>query len=185
MVFVMHAYWKKHACIRKEDSNLTCLLLDGEFIKRSTNFKYLKVILDKCLSFNDHIDYIKSRGTKRLELFKRIRSSLTTEAAHRMYKTMILPIFDYCDTSFATFSVNNSELLDRLQRHASKIVGFRCFHAGTNFGWISLTDRRKMHSAQLVCKCLKGSILDYFKNYFVVRNLENQITTRSTGIDLL
>ena len=123
--------------------------------------------------------------TKRLGLFKCIRSSLTTEAANRMYKTMVLHIFDYCDTSFATLGVNNSELLDRLQRRASKLVGFRCFHTCTNLGWISLTDGRKMRSAQLICKCLKGSISDYFKNYFVVRNLGNQITTRSTSIDLL
>lgn len=170
--------------LRKLDS--VSILLNGESIERSTSFKYLGVILDDCLSFNDHIDYIKTKVAKRLGLFKRIRSSITIETANRMYKCTVLPILDYCDTSFAVLGVINSELLNRLHRRASKIVvGLRCNQDCTNLGWISLNDRRIMHSAQLVCKCLKGSIPDYFKNYFVVRNLGNQVCTRSTGIDLL
>ena len=81
-------FWYINNRLKKENSNLTSLLLNGEFIKCSTNFKYLGVILDKCLSFNDHIDYISS--------------SLTTEAANRTYKITVLHIFDNCDTSFAT-----------------------------------------------------------------------------------
>ena len=60
-------------------------------MKHCDAFKYLGVVLGNRLSFNLHIYYRKKKVSKTLGMFSRIRSSLTTEASNRLYKSMILP----------------------------------------------------------------------------------------------
>ena len=67
-------------------------------MKHCDAFKYLGVVLDNSLSFNLHIDYVKKKVT--LGMFSRVRSSLTTEASNRLYKSMILPNLEYCCAVF-------------------------------------------------------------------------------------
>ena len=43
-------------------------------------FKYLGVVLDDTLSFNDHVDYVRMKVSKILGMFSRIRPSLTTRS---------------------------------------------------------------------------------------------------------
>lgn len=73
--------------------------LNGVAIKRSYSFKYLGVVLDQTLSFNEHIDYVKKKVSKFTGMLSRVRPLLTTEAANTSYKMMILPVFDYSDVT--------------------------------------------------------------------------------------
>ena len=56
--------------------------------------------MDNSLSFNLHIDYVKKKVSKTLGRFSRIRSSLTTEALKRLYKSMKLQNLEYCCAVF-------------------------------------------------------------------------------------
>ena len=47
-------------------------------------FKYLGVVLDECLPFNDHISFVRSKVASRLGLLSRLRGCLTTEAANKI-----------------------------------------------------------------------------------------------------
>ena len=49
---------------------------DGTPHTRSTTFKYLGIYIDNSLSFNDHIEYIIKKTSKRLGPLRRIRGSL-------------------------------------------------------------------------------------------------------------
>ena len=91
-------------------------------MKHCDAFKYLGVVLDNSLSFNLHIDYVKKKVSKTLGMFSRIRSSLTTEASNRLYKSMILPNLEYCCAVFHGCGKGNEEELALLQRRAARIV---------------------------------------------------------------
>ena len=88
-------------------------------MKHCDAFKYLGIVLDNSLSFNLHIDYVKKKVSKTLGMFSRIRSSLTTEASNRLYKSMILPNLEYCCAVFHGCGKGNEEELERLQRRAN------------------------------------------------------------------
>ena len=79
--------------------------------------KYLGVVLDDFLSFNDHISYIKSKVASRLSLLSRLEGCLTTEAANTIYLYTVLPLLSYnnCDTCFCPFGSTNKKSLERLQ----------------------------------------------------------------------
>ena len=78
--------------------------------------------MDNSLSFNLHIDYVKKKVSKTLGMFSRIRSSLTTEASNRLYKSMILPNLEYCCAVFHGCGKGNEEELERMQNRAASIV---------------------------------------------------------------
>ena len=53
----------------------TDISLNGQFIKHTNTFKYVGVVLDDTLSFNDHVDYVRMKVSKTLGMFSRIRPS--------------------------------------------------------------------------------------------------------------
>ena len=91
-------------------------------MKNSDAFKYLGVILDNSLSLNQHIDYVKKKVSKMLGMFARIRTSLTIESANRLFKSMILPVLDYCGAVLHGCGKGNEEELERLQRRGCRII---------------------------------------------------------------
>ena len=78
--------------IRTESHSPLCM--EGKEVNQVKSFKYLGVILDECLSFNDHISYVRSKVASRLGLLSRLRGCLITEAAGKQD----LPIHDVADT---------------------------------------------------------------------------------------
>ena len=53
--------------------------LDGQSIKHIETFKYLGVTIDETLSFNDHMLNIRTKVSKILGMFSRVRPLLTHE----------------------------------------------------------------------------------------------------------
>ena len=124
------------------------LTLGGESVKCCDTFKYLGVILDSSLSLNQHIDHVKKKVSKMLGIFSRARASLTIESANRVFKSMILPILDYCGAVFHRCGKGNEECLESLQRRGGRIV-LNAAHPFTeqmiSLGWDTLTRRRETH----------------------------------------
>ena len=158
--------------VRSESHSPLCM--EGKEVNQVKSFKYLGVLLDECLSFNDHITYLKSKVASRLGLLSRLRGCLTTEAANKIYLSTVLPILSYCDTCFCPLGSTNRMTLERLQRRAAKIVyGFKPDIATetilVNLRWPPLTKTMEKHCALLVNKCLVGEVPLYFKDYFMLR----------------
>ena len=63
-------------------------------LSRVYQFKYLGVVLDPCLSWNDHVDYIGRKVSARLGMLRRARKVISREACITLYNAMVLPIFD-------------------------------------------------------------------------------------------
>ena len=59
---------------------------------------------------NQHIDRVEKRVSKMLGIFSRARTSLTIESANRLFKSMILPILDYCGAVFHRCGKGNEGL---------------------------------------------------------------------------
>ena len=105
-----------------------------------------------------------------LEIFSKARLS-----ANRLFKTMILPILDYCGAVFHGCGKGNEKVLEGLQRRRGRIV-LNTTHLYTeqiqqvtSLGWGTLTRRRENHIVKLVEKCLKGTVPSYFSKYFQLK----------------
>ena len=70
--------------------------INGTLIARTLTYKYLGIYLDQTLNFATHFDKIYKKATGRLNLQKRIRSSIDTASAEKIYRSMTMPVFGYC-----------------------------------------------------------------------------------------
>ena len=69
-------------------------------LERVYKFKYLGVVLDLCLSWNDHIIiyFITNKISSKLGMLRKARKILPRETCIALYNSMILPLFDYCSS---------------------------------------------------------------------------------------
>ena len=79
-------------------------------MKHSDAFKYLGVILDSSLSLNQHMDYLKKKVSRMLGIFSRAQPPLSIEAVNRLFKSMYVPILDYCGAVFHGYGKENEKV---------------------------------------------------------------------------
>ena len=84
-------------------------------------YKYLGITLDSTLSFNYHVKSASTAISYKVNLLARIRKYLNEEVAMRIYKSMILPYFDYGDVIYNTAGQEGLDKLQRLQNRCLKI----------------------------------------------------------------
>ena len=88
-----------------EQSSDIAIQSHGQNIERVSSFCYLGVTLDEHLSWNEHVEMICHKVSKRLRLLSRIRAYLTQKAAKCVYNCLIQPIFNYTDTLWGGLSI--------------------------------------------------------------------------------
>ena len=105
---------------RLKSSNPQTLILGGKKIQKVSSFKYLGFNLDATLSFRSHITDVMRKVMHKRLLLSRMMFFLTKEVALLIYKTMILPYFDYCDIVYHNACANDLDMLQRLQNKCLK-----------------------------------------------------------------
>ena len=91
-------------------------------LKQQRHFKYLGVVVDESLSWNNHVSYVASRVYPKLKLLGRISFFLSPEILLKIYKTTNLPIWNYGCIVWGFCSKKNSDFLERLQNKAMQII---------------------------------------------------------------
>ena len=138
-------------------------------LSRVYQFKYLGVVLDPCLSWNDHVDYIGRKVSARLGMLRRARKVISRESCITLYNAMVLPIFDYCATIWDSCGRTNCDYLDKLHRRAASIIeGNKVSQpqVAQVFSWPSLQSRRDYLKCMLVFKCLHNLAPPYLLKEF-------------------
>ena len=87
--------------------------INKETIQAVPTYKYLGVHLDQTLSFNYHLKNLINKISQKMYVFSKIRRFLNEKTSIIVYKSMILPFFDYAD---AIFMFSNEKLLYKLDR---------------------------------------------------------------------
>ena len=107
--------------VRLKNSRCPKLNINDVNIDFVHQYKYLGVILDPHLTFNKHLNNIIKITAHKINLLAKVRQYLTETASLRIYKTMILPYFDYGDILYDSSSKKLLDKLDGLQHRAVKI----------------------------------------------------------------
>ena len=78
--------------------------------------------MGESLSWNAHVKHVLSKAGKRVVMLGTIKKDVTINTASIIYKSFILPIFDYCDTTWNCCGKVNAVLVETLQRCAARII---------------------------------------------------------------
>ena len=116
---------------------LKALFIGGKQIQHVATFKYLGYILDSTLSYKPHVTDVLNKVIHKKILLSKIRPFLHTNVALLVYKTMILPYFDYCDVIYNSACKNDLDKLQRLQNKCLK----------TCLNMHNLTETKAVHSS--------------------------------------
>ena len=146
-----------------------CNTARNKTLGRVYEFKYLGVMLDSYLSWNDHIDLISPKISSRLGMLRKARKVIPREACITLHDTMILPLFDYCSAVWDGCGKTNRDYLDKLQRRAVSIIeGRKIQHHEINrtLNWPSLESRRKYQIGLQIFKCFNGLAPAYLLHDF-------------------
>ena len=136
--------------------------VDNIDLDEVSSFKYLGIVINNRLNWQDHVDQMFSKINKKLGLLKRIRYCLPLDARLMFFNSYVLPLFDYADIVWG--DRGNSTLMLQLQslhNKAAKIIldlpiGSSASEALNKLKWKTLARRRAEHRAIFIYKCLNN-----------------------------
>jgi len=98
--------------------------INGRPIKTEKSARFLGVVFDQRLTWNEHIDYVTSKCSKRLTLMRAIsgtRWGATTKFLTTIYRALIRSVIDYGAIAYDSASETQLQKLDRIQYSALKL----------------------------------------------------------------
>ena len=96
--------------------------LNNRELENVTRFKYLGVLLDNHLNFQDHIKAVKGKVDMKTGLLWRIRTFISQDLALQLYKSLIAPHFAYCCHIYDGCSITSQRQLQVSQNNALRAV---------------------------------------------------------------
>ena len=159
------------------------IILGNQALRHVVEFKYLGIVMDGSLTWKSHTANLFSKVSKRIGILRRIRNDITLSAADMVYKSFILPLFDYCDTVWTCCNKGDADRLERLQNCAPKTVyECNCSEIAIDaLRWGPLSKRRDLHVFKLVKKSLMNTVPQFLMNYFTFNRDITSITTRQSN----
>ena len=132
----------------------------GHQIDHVKSFKYLGTILDEKLSFNSHIDYIKSKIKSNLNIFKRLSSTrMTSEKLnYRLFNAYIRPYYQSLLNIYPILTEGKKDQLEGLNRKIFRTIHY--WHDARNIEIMNLPNYRSIAELTAVhWKKLKDTII--------------------------
>ena len=112
----------------------------GTPLQVGPSYKYLGFTLDSTLSFNGHVKTVSAIVAYKASLLAKIRKFITDSVAMKIYKSMIVPYFDYGDVMYNQASQEELDKLQRLQNKCLKI----CKGYNRRHGTVALHESTKV-----------------------------------------
>ena len=105
----------------KVNSDLNIKIDDVE-LEKVDKTKYLGVLIDNRLRFNEHGDYIIKKMNKKLGLFRRVANKLNEENKVLYYKSIVQPHIDYCSFVFKMMDQQTLNSLQVVQNKCMRVI---------------------------------------------------------------
>jgi ribonucleases P/MRP protein subunit RPP40 len=106
----------------QQDIEAQPIKVENEVLCRVEVYKYLGVMIDCCLKFDEHVSYIIKKIGKKAMYLGRIKNKLSMSSKKLIYNCIIAPHFDYCSTVMWKISEENMQKLQKLQNIAMRYI---------------------------------------------------------------
>ena len=100
------------------------LLIDNVPIEQVDKTKFLDVVINSKLNWNDHITTLCTKISKNTDIIFKVRHNLHKNTVLLLYRSLIQPYLDYCNIIWAKGHSNKLEKLFQKQKKALRAITF-------------------------------------------------------------
>ena len=138
-------------------------------LRQTPCHKHLGIILQNNCRWDEHIRSVINKTSMLISCLRSYKYKISRKALETMYKSFILPLFDYADIVWDNCTDTQSKMLENLHLEAIRIIigGIR----GTSHqklyeesGFCTLKERRKRHKLLMFHKMILGLCPQYLSN---------------------
>ena len=164
---------------KKTEPAYPTVMMNNVQLRKVDSHTHLGLTINKNLTWNDHIDRIVTKASKRLDCLKRIRSLVPRSTLEILYKSMVRPVLEYASILYDNLTSYLSIRLENCQRAAALICTCAMQRTSTDalleeLGWASLRERRKYYRLTLFYKMNNQLVPSYLESL-----LPNQVRNRT------
>ena len=129
------------------------ILINNKELEYTNVFKYLGLWIDNKLSFDDHLSNLQAKLIKQSKAVVKCRKYLNAYQSVFLFKTLLLPLFDYADIFYNSSSQSHLSHLQTIQNKILRACHNKKERTNTNhihekYNILTLTRRRKLHLAK-------------------------------------
>ena len=150
--------------------------------------KYLGMIVDDTLTWEDHIDYIPMKISRDVGIIRRVRELIPEKALLLLYQTLIDPYFRYCSTIWDQFGETLKDKLQALQNRAARSIAKVKYEDADHlqlllkFGWLSVRNFISCEMGVFMYKTLNELGPDSMLEIFEKQADIHQYSTRPANV---
>ena len=147
------------------------LILDDTELEQVGTFKYLGVVIDKALLWNDHFLHVNKKLSQIIGIMKCLRPYLNRQALLTIYTSLFLPHIQYCSTVWDQGGKGAIDKLQRLQYRAGRVI-LGCDHYTSRetvlnlLGWTPVAQHHRRAKAVFMFKALNGMFPPHISHLF-------------------
>ena len=165
------------------------VILGNRPLKRVFDSKVLGVTFDHDLRFESHINNICKKISQRISFISRLRYIVPQHVTNLVFKSLVLPIFDYCDIVWCFTYEKHLKKLDILQKRAARVITFSNINENTEelirtLNWLPTRKRFEFHTLCYIFKALNKLGSNVSSNYFEIVTKFSQRTGDSLKLKL-
>ena len=151
-----------------------------------SSYKYLGVYLDSTLTFNQHIESLTKKVSKRLGVIAVARKYMSCKQCNILYKSLVLPIIDFGDLIYMETSRANLDAIQTLQNRACRIIlrvpsDTPTLTMHENLKLMYLVKRRKFHLQYFTYKAVHSLLPGYISDKIKVKQYDTEIQIRAAS----
>ena len=117
----------KNKCIFVQHKHNITITIDNNNIKQDKNTTFLGIIIDECLTWNDHVDMISKKIIKSAGLITRIRHFINLNALKLIYYALVYPYLIYGNLIWGNTYKKRIQKLMNIQKKIVRLMTFKSY----------------------------------------------------------
>jgi Reverse transcriptase (RNA-dependent DNA polymerase) len=162
------------------------VLIDGVVIEYVDSIKYLGVIIDNNLKFDEHVEYVIKKAATKISYLGRLSRTLSKKTKILIYNCIVAPHFEYCASVLWGTSDLYLSKLQVLQNKGMRAVlnsryDKQIDHMLNELGWLNVKQKLAVSIVVLIKKIIKKEVPNYLCDEVQYSsNIHNYKTRKST-----
>ena len=139
------------------------------------NVKYLGVQIDRHLSWDAHIHFVRSKVSRAIGFLKYAKKLLPQDTLYKMYRGIVEPHLRYCCSVWGACGGTRLQVLQKLQNRAARIVTNSSYDSSPSpliktLNWPTVADMIQVETACMVYKSINELAPGYLSQIFTKKS---------------